>query len=80
MGAGGFGLTEGLVARGIAVTLFATADSITATRLRHSAPMGYAENTELDPKVEESFRLPAAHVTGQWPSSFASSSATSTTA
>lgn len=50
-------LTEGLAHRGIAVTLFATADSITAGRLLYSAPMGYAENAELDPKVEECLHI-----------------------
>jgi len=50
-------LTEGLAHRGIAVTLFATADSITAGQLRYSAPMGYAENAELDPKVEECLHI-----------------------
>lgn len=50
-------LTEGLVNRGLSVTLFATADSITTSRLRYSAPTGYAENTELDPKVEECLHI-----------------------
>lgn len=50
-------LTEGLVSRGVTVTLFATADSRTAGGLRHTAPAGYAENPLLDPKVEECLHI-----------------------
>lgn len=50
-------LTEGLVHRGIAVTLFATADSITDGRLRYTAAAGYAEDPTLDPKVEEGLHI-----------------------
>jgi glycosyltransferase involved in cell wall biosynthesis len=46
-------LTEALVARGIDVTLFATADSVTAGRLEAVAPHGYSEDESLDPKVWE---------------------------
>jgi glycosyltransferase involved in cell wall biosynthesis len=46
-------LTEGLVARGVDVTLFATADSITSARLHAQAPVGYSENPTLDGKVFE---------------------------
>ena len=46
-------LTEGLVARGYDVTLFATADSITSARLEAVAPRPYSEDTNLDPKVWE---------------------------
>lgn len=46
-------LTEGLVARGVEVTLFATADSITAGRLHAVCPRGYEEDPEIDPKVWE---------------------------
>lgn len=46
-------LTEGLVARGVDVTLFATADSITAARLDAVAPRPYSEDETLDPKVWE---------------------------
>lgn len=53
-------LTEGLVNQGIDVTLFATADSITKGRLRHSAPSGYAEEPSLDAKVEECLHISAA--------------------
>lgn len=50
-------LTEGLVKRGFDVTLFATADSLTEARLRYSTPRGYAEDPDLDPKVEESLHI-----------------------
>lgn len=50
-------LTEGLIKKGQDVTLFATADSITAGRLRHSTPRGYAEDTTLDPKVAECLHI-----------------------
>lgn len=50
-------LTEGLIQRGLDVTLFATADSLTAAHLRYSAPRGYAEDSGLDPKVEECLHI-----------------------
>ncbi len=50
-------LTEGLVARGIDVTLFATADSQTRARLVGSAPTGYSEDAGLDAKVWESLHI-----------------------
>ncbi|WP_174273404.1 glycosyltransferase family 4 protein [Sphingomonas bacterium] len=46
-------LTEALVARGIDVTLFATADSETAGRLEAVVPRGYSEDGTLDAKVME---------------------------
>src|SRR5690606_15528473 len=46
-------LTEGLVERGLDVTLFATGDSITKARLVGSSPCGYSENAALDAKVWE---------------------------
>ncbi len=46
-------LTEGLVRRGIDVTLFATADSETSARLEAICPRGWEEDPELDPKVWE---------------------------
>jgi glycosyltransferase involved in cell wall biosynthesis len=52
-------LTEGLVERGIDVTLFATADSLTRARLVGSAPTGYSEDGELDAKVWESLHVSA---------------------
>jgi len=52
-------LTEGLVARGVDVTLFATADSITRARLVGSAPTGYSEDPGLDAKVWEGLHIAA---------------------
>jgi glycosyltransferase involved in cell wall biosynthesis len=52
-------LTEGLVDRGVDVTLFATADSLTRARLVGSAPTGYSEDPELDAKVWESLHISA---------------------
>ncbi len=52
-------LTEGLVARGVDVTLFATADSITGARLAGSAPTGYSEDPALDAKVWEGLHISA---------------------
>jgi glycosyltransferase involved in cell wall biosynthesis len=46
-------LTEGLVARGVDVTLFATANSVTSGRLHAEAPCGYSEDPGLDTKVWE---------------------------
>lgn len=53
-------LTEGLVARGLDVTLFATADSVTRARLVAVAPRGYSEDSSLDPKVYEGLHIAAA--------------------
>jgi glycosyltransferase involved in cell wall biosynthesis len=53
-------LTEGLVARGHEVTLFATADSATAARLHAEAPAGYEEDPEVDAKVFEALHIAAA--------------------
>jgi glycosyltransferase involved in cell wall biosynthesis len=50
-------LTEGLVARGVDVTLFATADSVTRARLSSVAPHGYAEDPLLDAKVYECLHI-----------------------
>ena len=52
-------LTEGLVQRGLDVTLFATADSVTSARLVASAPTGYSEDRTLDAKVWESLHISA---------------------
>jgi glycosyltransferase involved in cell wall biosynthesis len=52
-------LTEGLVERGVDVTLFATADSLTSARLVASAPTGYSEDPTLDAKVWESLHISA---------------------
>ncbi|MEJ5358991.1 MAG: glycosyltransferase family 4 protein [Desulfobacterales bacterium] len=50
-------LTEGLVARGVEVTLFATADSITRARLAAVCPRGYEEDPALIPKVWECLHI-----------------------
>ncbi len=52
-------LTEGLVARGLDVTLFATADSETSARLVGTAPTGYSEDPGLDVKVWEALHISA---------------------
>ncbi len=52
-------LTEGLVKRGIDVTLYATADSETKARLRSVAPRPWSEDPELDPKVWECLHISA---------------------
>jgi glycosyltransferase involved in cell wall biosynthesis len=46
-------LTEGLVAAGHEVTLFATADSVTTATLRSTSPGGWSEHDTIDPKVAE---------------------------
>ena len=53
-------LTEGLVERGVDVTLFATADSETGAHLVGTAPTGYSEDSSLDAKVWESLHISAA--------------------
>jgi len=50
-------LTEGLVARGVDVTLFATADSITSARLVATCPTPYAEDAAVDAKVAECLHI-----------------------
>ena len=50
-------LAEGLVSRGHDVTLFATADSVTAGRLRAVAPLGYEESPDVDAKVYEALHI-----------------------
>jgi glycosyltransferase involved in cell wall biosynthesis len=50
-------LTEGLIARGLEVTLFATADSATSARLAAVCPRPYAEDPTLDPKVWECLHI-----------------------
>jgi glycosyltransferase involved in cell wall biosynthesis len=52
-------LTEGLVERGVDVTLFATADSITRARLVGTVPVGYEEDPSLDAKVCEALHIAA---------------------
>lgn len=46
-------ITEGLVARGWDVTLFATGDSLTRANLRAVVDRGYEEDPKVDPKVAE---------------------------
>ncbi len=53
-------LTEGFVARGHEVTLFATADSVTSARLHPTARAGYEEDPTLDAKVAEALHNAAA--------------------
>jgi len=52
-------LTEGLVARGHDVTLFATSDSTTSARLHATAPAGYEEDASVDAKVHEALHIAA---------------------
>jgi glycosyltransferase involved in cell wall biosynthesis len=46
-------ISEGLVARGWDVTLFATGDSLTRARLHAVVDKGYEEDPSIDPKVAE---------------------------
>jgi len=50
-------LTEGLVAEGHEVTLFATADSVTAARLHGTTATGWSEDPSIDPKVAECLHI-----------------------
>src|SRR5947209_7300980 len=50
-------LTEGLVARGVDVTLFATLDSVTTAALDGVCPHGYAEDPQLDGRVWEALHV-----------------------
>jgi glycosyltransferase involved in cell wall biosynthesis len=50
-------LTEGLVERGLEVTLFATADSVTKACLVGIAPRGYSEDATVDAKVWECLHI-----------------------
>jgi glycosyltransferase involved in cell wall biosynthesis len=50
-------LTEGLVARGHDVTLFASGDSLTSARLCSVVPRGWSEDSTLDPKVAECLHI-----------------------
>ena len=52
-------LTEGLVARGVDVTLFATGDSVTMARLSSTVAHGWSEDSEVDPKVAECLHISA---------------------
>jgi len=50
-------LTEGLVERGVDITLYATKDSITAGRLKAICPRGYEEDESIEPKVWECLHI-----------------------
>lgn len=50
-------LTEGLVGRGVDVTLFATRDSITSAALDGICPIGYAEDPNMDGRVWEALHV-----------------------
>lgn len=50
-------LAEGLVKRGIDVTLFATSDSITSAKLISVVSKGYEEDKSIEPKVWESLHI-----------------------
>ena len=53
-------LTEGLVARGLDVTLFATGDSLTSARLSSTSARGWSEDPDRpDPKVAECLHISA---------------------
>lgn len=53
-------ITEGLVARGWDVTLFASGDSVTRARLRAVVDKGYEEDSDVDPKVAEYLHISSA--------------------
>ncbi len=50
-------LAEGLTARGVDVTLFATLDSVTSATLDGVSPSGYAETAGLDGRVWEALHV-----------------------
>lgn len=50
-------LTEGLVARGHDITLFASGDSQTSARLCSVVPTGWSEDEAIDPKVAECLHI-----------------------
>lgn len=50
-------LAEGLVARGIDVTLFATLDSVTTAALDGLLPVGYAEDDSVDGRIWEAMHV-----------------------
>lgn len=56
-------LAEGLVRRGVEVTLFATLDSVTAAALDGVCPRGYGDAPELDGRVWEALHV--AHALGR---------------
>jgi glycosyltransferase involved in cell wall biosynthesis len=52
-------LTEGLVARGHHVTLFASADSLTTATLSSVTPGGWSDDPSIEPKVAECLHIAA---------------------
>ena len=50
-------LTEGLVAQGVDVTLFATLDSVTSATLDGVCPRGYADDPAVDGRVAEAMHV-----------------------
>lgn len=50
-------LTEGLVSRGVDVTLFATLDSVTSASLDGVCPGGYADDPEVDGRIWEALHV-----------------------
>ncbi|BBH63939.1 glycosyl transferase [Actinoplanes sp. OR16] len=50
-------LTEGLTARGVDVTLFATLDSVTSATLDGVVPTGYEDSAEIDGRVWEAIHV-----------------------
>lgn len=50
-------LAEGLVARGVDVTLFATLDSVTSAELDGVSPVGYADNPGMDGRIWEAMHV-----------------------
>jgi glycosyltransferase involved in cell wall biosynthesis len=50
-------ITEGLVEKGIDVTLFATGDSSTKGKLEYISETAYAENEDIEPKVWECLHI-----------------------
>ena len=50
-------ITEGLVARGLDVTLFASGDSVTGAKLEYVTEKSWEENKKLDPKIWECLHI-----------------------
>ncbi|HDJ33595.1 MAG TPA: glycosyltransferase family 4 protein, partial [Bacteroidetes bacterium] len=50
-------VAEGMVKKGLDVTLFATLDSVTGGKLEGIIPKGYEEDPEADPKVAECLHI-----------------------
>nr|WP_232548291.1 glycosyltransferase family 4 protein [Propioniciclava soli] len=50
-------LTEGLVRRGVDVTLFATLDSVTSAKLDGVVPCGYEEDPTVDGRIAEALHV-----------------------